>query len=137
MKPISLDGDRQIVLPGLHDARVESLSISDSKCLSLGLVTELGEPIELVVLSDAAPHVWGAGVIVPNIVSAAWLTDGPPTEEWLRFRIGGRDAARALVDQSVYVPGGWLLAIEMNYAGPIVIVGRRGTERESLFFKNR
>jgi hypothetical protein len=117
--------DGQLSVPGLHDARLIGIALPDEGGMRLAFRPEKEGRIDLVVSSDARPHLWAEDVVLPNIVSSAWLVPAGEAEATARRWLEEPEAARVLRQREIYLPGGWLLGITMNYGHMIAVFGAR------------
>lgn len=127
------DEEDKILAPGLHDSRLVSICLSNR--LELGFEPEEAGFSGLVIAEVARPHLWASGVVVPNIVSGAWLARSDPGSGWLESRLGREVASACEFERQIFASGGWLLAIESHAGGPLVAFGKRYLEAEYFYVR--
>lgn len=135
MPQLEIDEGGEVIGPALHDARLIGIEVDEDTGLRLRFKKEDGAILRLTVPPEEKALLWGGGIVVPGIVSAAWLAVRTPPIAWLAERVGREHAPRMLKDRSSYARDGWLLAIEMNYGGPVAIFGRASERAPEMWFE--
>lgn len=90
-----VDEDNYLRTPNLHDDSLQEIRRCEDDGFELRFASSEGDARFLKFDGEGQPIFWGGGVVIPCIVSVAWIFSNPNLEQ-LALRVPQEDAARLM-----------------------------------------